>query len=96
MNGFPGLLEGLGVLAVAFGGLLWRDRRAPAEERRQRHPGLPPRRLEDETLPEIERPEERESEIRDHLYGEGTKPTREGGVLSTRRVPAGTRRAPPP
>src|SRR3954465_11927428 len=88
MNGFAGLLEGLGVLGVAFGGLLWIDWRTrakpQAEPDRERHPGLPPR--------EIERPEERESEIRDHLYGEATKVSAESGVLSPRRVPADTRR----
>ena len=98
MNGFAGLLEGFGVLIVAFGGLLWADRRTQAAPRRQRHPGLPPRQL-DETVdrpsPEPVRPEARESEIRDHLYGEGTKVSAETGVLSTRRVPSGTRRNAP-
>ena len=95
MGGFTGLLEGFGVLAAAFGGLVWADRWARGEPPRKRHPRLPPRRKEDDVPPEILRPEERESEIRDHLYGEGTKVSAETGVLSTRRVPSGTRRDAP-
>jgi hypothetical protein len=98
MNGFTGLLEGLSVLVVAFGGLLWVDWRARAtsraEPRRERHPGLPPRETPDAVPPEIVRPAERESEIRDHLYGESAKVSAETGVLSTRRVPRSTRRVP--
>ena len=82
------------MLIAAFGGLLWVDWRArakpQAEPRRERHPGLPPRRLAD-GVPEVARPEKRESEIRDHLYGEAAKVSTESGVLSTRRVPAGPR-----
>ena len=92
MDGFTGLLEGFGVLAAAFGGLIWADRRARAEPLRERHPRLPPRREEGGVPPEVLRPQKRASEIRDHLYGEGTKVSGETGVLSTRRVPGGTRR----
>jgi len=95
MDGFTSLLEGFGVLAAAFGGLIWADRRRPGEGRRRRHPSLPPRQVDDlKAIPEIERPVERESEIRDHLYGDGTKVSAETGVLRTERVPRSTRRAP--
>ena len=95
MDGFTGLLEGFGVLAAAFGGLIWADRRRPGEERRRRHPGLPPRLVDDrKAIPEVERPVERESEIRDHLYGDAAKVSAETGVLRTERVPGSTRRVP--